>query len=113
LSRQLQDLLEVCLFAMRHLRLTRLKPRLVFVLRDQHDRSGTIHEDMLKQMRNALEQAARTMGSPLEDLIRLDGTAVFLLPSAVTSELRQGKEVSWTSELFSREVLRLRKEVFR
>lgn len=113
LSRQLQDLLEVCLFAMRHLRLMRLQPRLVFVLRDQHDRSSTVHEDMLKQMRSHLEDTAKSLGAPLEDLILLDGTAVFLLPSAVTSELRQGLEVCWTSELFAREVLRLRSEVFR
>lgn len=113
LSRQLQDLLEVTLFAMRHLRLARLQPRLVFVLRDQHDRSRDVHEDMLKQMRNHLEDTARTLGTPLQDLILLDGTAVFLLPSAVTSELRQGKEVCWTSELFAREVLQLRGEVFK
>eukprot|EP00443_Scrippsiella_acuminata_P043612 CAMPEP_0115277538 /NCGR_PEP_ID=MMETSP0270-20121206/57292_1 /TAXON_ID=71861 /ORGANISM="Scrippsiella trochoidea, Strain CCMP3099" /LENGTH=575 /DNA_ID=CAMNT_0002694183 /DNA_START=1 /DNA_END=1725 /DNA_ORIENTATION=+ len=113
LSRQLQDLLEVCLFAVRHLRLARIQPRLAFVLRDQHDRSRAVHEDMLKQMRSHLEDAARTLGSPLHDLIMLDSTAVFLLPSAVTSELRQGQEVCWTSELFAREVLHLRSEVFR
>lgn len=113
LSRQLQDLLEICLFAMKHLRITRLQPRLVFVLRDQHDRSNSVHEDMLKQMRKHLEETAISLGAPLEDLILLDGTAVFLLPSAVTSELRQGQEVCWTSELFAREVLRLRAEVFR
>ncbi|CAK9037355.1 Interferon-induced very large GTPase 1 (Very large-inducible GTPase-1) (VLIG-1) [Durusdinium trenchii] len=113
LSRQLQDLLEVCLFAMKHLRLSRLQPRLVFVLRDQHDRSRSVHEDMLKQMKNNLEEAAKTLGSPLQDLILLDGTAVFLLPSAMSSELRQGREVCWTSELFAREVLKLRADVFR
>eukprot|EP00927_Polykrikos_kofoidii_P046650 TRINITY_DN40817_c0_g1_i1.p1 TRINITY_DN40817_c0_g1~~TRINITY_DN40817_c0_g1_i1.p1 ORF type:complete len:1965 (-),score=341.65 TRINITY_DN40817_c0_g1_i1:114-6008(-) len=113
LSRQLQDLLEVSLFAMRHLRLARLQPRLVFVLRDQHDRSRSVHEDMLKQMRNHLEDAASTLGTPLEDIILLDGTAVFMLPSAVTSELRNGQEVCWTSELFAREVLQLRGEMFR
>ena len=59
------------------------------------------------------KDAARLLGSPLPDLIPLDGTAVFLLPSAMTSELRQGQEVCWTSELFSREVLHLRGEIFR
>ena len=108
-----EDLLEICLFAMKHLRLARLQPRLVFVLRDQHDRSRSVHEDMLKQMKSNLEDAAKTLGSPLQDLILLDGTAVFLLPSAMSSELRQGKEVCWTSELFAREVLKLRSEVFR
>ena len=105
--------MEVCLFAMKHLRLSRLQPRLVFVLRDQHDRSRSVHEDMLKQMKNNLEDAAKTLGSPLQDLILLDGTAVFLLPSAMSSELRHGKEVCWTSELFAREVLKLRADVFR
>lgn len=108
LSRQLQDLIEVCLFAMRHLRLMRQQPRIAFVLRDQHDRSRTVHEDMLKQMRRHLEETAQTLGSSLEDLILLDGTAIFLMPSAFTSELRQGREVSWTGELFAREILRLR-----
>lgn len=108
-----EDLLEICLFAMKHLRLSRIQPRLVFVLRDQHDRSRSVHEDMLKQMKNNLEDAAKTLGSPLQDLILLDGTAVFLLPSAMSSELRQGKEVCWTSELFAKEVLKLRSDVFR
>jgi len=113
LSRHLQDLLEVSLFALRHLRLARLRPRLVFVLRDQQDRSAAVYEDMLKQMRSHLSDAARTLGLPLDDIVRLSGTGVFLLPSAFTSEVRQGREVSWTSELFGREVLRLRADIFR
>ena len=43
LSRQLQDLLEVCLFALKHLQVTRIQPRVCFVLRDQHDRSKSVH----------------------------------------------------------------------
>ena len=68
---------------------------------------------MLKQMRSHLEDAAKSLGTSLGDLLLLDSSAVFLLPSAVTSELRQGQEVCWTSELFSREVLQLRREVFK
>jgi len=113
LSRQLQDLLEICLFAMQKLQFMRQPPRLMFVLRDQHDRSRAVHEDMLKQMKRHLDETARMLGLPLNKLILLDGTAVALLPSAFNAELRAGREIAVTSQLFANEVLILRQEIFR
>merc|ERR550532_2684917 len=114
LSRQLQDLLEVCLFAMQHLKVCRIQPKLLFVLRDQHDRSNGVHSDALRLMRKHLAEASAHLQLRLDELISLDPGSVFLLPSAFASDLDQntGREVRWATELFSQEALRLRRKIF-
>lgn len=115
LSRQLQDLLEVCLFAMQHLKVCRIQPKILFVLRDQHDRSHTVHGDALRLMRKHLAEASHHLSLHLDELISLDPGSVFLLPSAFASDLdhHTGREVRWSTELFSHEALRLRQKIFR
>eukprot|EP00746_Dinoflagellata_sp_MGD_P121039 gnl/MRDRNA2_/MRDRNA2_56343_c0_seq1.p1 gnl/MRDRNA2_/MRDRNA2_56343_c0~~gnl/MRDRNA2_/MRDRNA2_56343_c0_seq1.p1 ORF type:complete len:1766 (-),score=343.64 gnl/MRDRNA2_/MRDRNA2_56343_c0_seq1:73-5370(-) len=113
ISRQLQDLLEICLYAMKHLRVADVRPRICFVLRDQHDRSPAVHEDMLRNMKSNLQDAAKQIGiASVDELISLDSTAVFLLPSAFVTDVKNGVEVRWTTELFSAEILRLRCTIF-
>jgi len=114
LSRQLQDLLEVCLFAMQHLKVCRIQPRLLFVLRDQHDRSGGVHGDALRLMRKHLAEASTHLSLRLDELIQLDQDSVFLLPSAFASDVCEntGREVRWSTGLFANEALRLRQRIF-
>jgi len=114
LSRQLQDLLEVCLFAMQHLKVTKLQPKLLFVLRDQHDRSNSVHGDALRLMRKHLSEASNHLSLRLDDLIALDPGSVFLLPSAYASDLdpHTGREVIWSTGLFAQEALKLRRKIF-
>jgi hypothetical protein len=115
LSRQLQDLLEVCLFAMQHLKVCRIQPKLLFVLRDQHDRSHSVHGDALRLMRKHLAEASSHLSLRLDELISLDPGSVFLLPTAFASDLdpHTGREVRWPTELFAQEALRLRRKIFR
>jgi len=115
LSRQLQDLLEVCLFAMQHLKVCRIQPKLLFVLRDQHDRSHAVHGDALRLMRKHLAEASSHLSLRLDELISLDPGSVFLLPSAFASDLEPntGREVRWSTALFAQETLRLRRKIFR
>eukprot|EP00931_Biecheleriopsis_adriatica_P123962 TRINITY_DN9902_c0_g3_i1.p1 TRINITY_DN9902_c0_g3~~TRINITY_DN9902_c0_g3_i1.p1 ORF type:complete len:2101 (+),score=503.62 TRINITY_DN9902_c0_g3_i1:31-6333(+) len=115
LSRQLQDLLEVCLFAMQHLKVCRIQPKLLFVLRDQHDRSHAVHGDALRLMRKHLAEASSHLSLRLDELISLDPGSVFLLPSAFASDLEPntGREVRWSTELFAQEALRLRRKIFK
>merc|ERR1719394_995813 len=98
LSRQLQDLLEVCLFAMQHLKVTKLQPKLLFVLRDQHDRSHAVHGDALRLMRRHLAEASSHLSLRLDDLIALEPDSIFLLPSAFASDVdpNTGGEVIWS-----------------
>eukprot|EP00927_Polykrikos_kofoidii_P042349 TRINITY_DN36231_c0_g1_i1.p1 TRINITY_DN36231_c0_g1~~TRINITY_DN36231_c0_g1_i1.p1 ORF type:complete len:1967 (-),score=360.22 TRINITY_DN36231_c0_g1_i1:270-5858(-) len=114
LSRQLQDLLEVCLFAMQHLKVTKLQPKLLFVLRDQHDRSHGVHNDALRLMRKHLSEASSHLQLRLDDLISLDPGSVFLLPSAFATDLEPNthREVQWSTTLFASEALRLRHKIF-
>lgn len=114
LSRQLQDLLEVCLFAMQHLKVCRIQPKLLFVLRDQHDRSQSVHGDALRLMRKHLAEASLQLSLRLDELISLDPGSVFLLPSAFASDLdHTGREVRWSTELFAQEALQLRRKIFK
>ncbi|CAK9036364.1 unnamed protein product, partial [Durusdinium trenchii] len=114
LSRQLQDLLEVCLFAMQHLKVCRIQPKLLFVLRDQHDRSQAVHGDALRLMRKHLAEASLQLSLRLDELISLDPGSVFLLPSAFASDLdHTGREVRWSTELFAQEAMQLRKKIFK
>ncbi|CAD7940670.1 unnamed protein product [Amoebophrya sp. A25] len=112
LSRQLQDLIEICLFAMRHLKINKNKPKIGFVLRDQQDRSVEVHRQMLQTMKSHLHESAGKLGISLEDLIRIDDTAVYLLPSAYVTVRKHSCEVQWTPELFSQEILALRAQIF-
>eukprot|EP00933_Yihiella_yeosuensis_P020043 TRINITY_DN16169_c0_g1_i1.p1 TRINITY_DN16169_c0_g1~~TRINITY_DN16169_c0_g1_i1.p1 ORF type:complete len:969 (-),score=224.83 TRINITY_DN16169_c0_g1_i1:109-2913(-) len=115
LSRQRQDSLEVSLFAMQHLKVCRIQPKLLFVLRDQHDRSPGVHGDALRLMRKHLAEASSHLSLRLDELISLDPGSVFLLPSAFASDLEPntGREVRWPTELFAQEALRLRQKIFK
>lgn len=112
-SRQLQDLLEVCMFALKHLRVTNFQPDIFFVLRDQHDRSPTVHEDMLRHMKRHLSGCASRLGLKLEDVLRLNASSIHLLPSAYVSQIlpMNGAEVPTINEAFPDEVLKLRASV--
>ncbi|TEB18085.1 hypothetical protein C9890_0479 [Perkinsus sp. BL_2016] len=114
-SRQLQDLLEVCMFALKHLRVTNFQPDIFFVLRDQHDRSPTVHEDMLRHMKRHLAGCASRLGLKLEDVLRLNASSIHLLPSAYVSQVdpMSGKETSAVNETFPEEVVKLRSSVLK
>ena len=115
-SRQLQDLLEVCMFALKHLRVTNFQPDIFFVLRDQHDRSPTVHEDMLRHMKRHLAGCASRLGLKLEDVLRLNASSIHLLPSAYVSLVQPmtGSELPAINDpVFPDEVLKLRASVMR
>jgi len=112
MSRQLQELLEVCLFAMQHLHVCKMQPKLCFVLRDQHDRSRGVHEDALRLMRRHLVDASRHLGISLDRWLNVDSDAMYLLPSAFASDLVGSREVKWATELFASETFGLRKSLF-
>jgi hypothetical protein len=114
-SRQLQDLLEVCMFALKHLRVTNFQPDIFFVLRDQHDRSPTVHEDMLRHMKRHLSGCASRLGLKMEDVLRLNASSIHLLPSAYVSQVdpMSGKEIATVNETFPEEVLKLRASILK
>jgi len=108
-SRQLQELLEICLFAMKNLHVCRVQPKICFTLRDQSDRSRTVHQDALRMMRKHLHQAADGLGVQVGSMVDLDAEAIYLLPSAFASEvLPGGREVLRPTELFAEEAAGLR-----
>ena len=109
ISRQLQDLLEVCMFAMKHLKVANFQPLVSFVLRDQHDRSPSVHEDTLRHMRRHLADCASRLGIKLEEILRLDASSIHLLPSAFSTERAAGGgEVEVLNDLFGGEILKVR-----
>ena len=111
ISRQLQDLLEVCMFAMKHLKVANFQPLVSFILRDQHDRSPSVHEDTLRHMRRHLTDCASRLGIKLEEILRLDASSIHLLPSAFSTEKTGASEVEVINSLFSSEVLKVRSRI--
>uniref|UniRef100_A0A0G4G5G8 VLIG-type G domain-containing protein n=1 Tax=Chromera velia CCMP2878 TaxID=1169474 RepID=A0A0G4G5G8_9ALVE len=102
ISRILQNLMEVALWALGELRVLRIRPKIVFVLRDQEEfRNPDVHRDMLQRMRTALQDAAREADQELSGLLDLDDEGIFLMPGAFTKR----KE-------FAEQALRLRRKIF-
>ena len=66
-------------------------------------------------MRRHLHEAARSLDSRIETLVRLDEDAVCLLPSAFCCDVRGADQVEcqWPTEVFSNEILQLRQQLIK
>uniref|UniRef100_A0A0G4I2N0 VLIG-type G domain-containing protein n=1 Tax=Chromera velia CCMP2878 TaxID=1169474 RepID=A0A0G4I2N0_9ALVE len=84
ISRTLQNLMEVALWALGELReLKKIRPKIVFVLRDQNEfREEEVHRRMLARMKQALKEAATEANQELHELLDLQEDGVFLMPAA-------------------------------
>ena len=111
ISSQMKELLEVCLYAMDYLKVSDIRPELMFVLRDQRDRNTKVQNDALTLMKKLLKEATSSSRMNLDDLVSLRQDAVFLLPSAFSEQKRDGRTVEWPSAVFSEETFLLRSQM--
>ena len=112
LSRQLQELLEVALYAMHYLEVTRWRPDVLFALRDHVERDYEALHRQLASMRQSLDENAGKMNFDVNSLLKLDADSLFLLPPAFANEIYCGQEVKLPTVLFSNEVFALRQKIF-
>ena len=113
ISSQLKELLEVCLYAMKYLKVADVRPEMMFVLRDQRDRDTRVQNDALKLMKKLLKEAIGSSQMNFDDLVSLRQDAVFLLPNAFSEQMRDGRTVEWPSAVFSEEAFLLRSQILR
>jgi hypothetical protein len=112
LSRHLQELLEVALYAMHYLEVTRWRPDVLFALRDQVEREYEAIRGQLLSMRQNLDESASKWKVNVSQLLKLHADSLFLLPPAFANEVYAGKEVKLPTVLFSKDVLVLRQKIF-
>eukprot|EP00118_Oscarella_pearsei_P001779 m.8444 g.8444 ORF g.8444 m.8444 type:complete len:1870 (+) comp20602_c0_seq1:7-5616(+) len=113
LSRQLQELLEIAVFAMKNLEVARLQPDILFVLRDQVDRDAYATKGQLMLMRQGLTARAEKLQVEVNRFVNLNPESLYLLPPAFANELRNGKEFKLPTKLFSNESLQLRQRILK
>ena len=112
LQRQLRELLEVALFAMKHLEVLKIKPDIVFVLRDQADFDDDALKTQFITMSHALTENAEKLKLQISNFIDLSTDALHLFPSAFSVQERNGKKLKQPSNVFSEMILRLREQLF-
>ena len=112
ISSELNDLLEVCLYAMDTLKVAKIKPNVAFVLRDQRDcRNERVHQTALLKMQEAIRKAVSTSSKDVDDLIEIGSDSLFLLHPAFSETTRGTRSIEIPSLKFSRETFRLRKKI--
>jgi len=114
INAKLRDLLEICVYAMKHLKLAAIKPKIIFALRDIAENSAQIQQEMLLKMKDNLEQAASNLSININQIIDFSQEDMFLLPSAF--QLIQGDNktsIQKNNNLFSERVLEMRQYIFK
>jgi hypothetical protein len=112
LSRHLQELLEVALYAMHYLEVTRWRPDVLFALRDQVEREYEAIRGQLLSMRQNLDESTSKFKGNVKKLLKIHADSLFLLPPAFANEIYCGRETKLPTVLFSNGVLSLRKKIF-
>ena len=111
ISSQMRKLLEVCLYAMDYLKVADMRPEMMFVLRDQIDRTTKVQSDSLTLMKDMLREAMGNEEKNLDDLVSLRQDAIFLLPSAFSEVKLEGRTVKLPTGVFSEEAFFLRRKI--
>jgi len=114
INTKLRDLLEICVYAMKHLNLATIRPKIIFSLRDIVDNSGKTQQEMLLTMKSSLEEAAHKLSININELLDFSQEDIFLLPPAF--ELKQGDDQTSfqkNNSVFSSRVLEMRQYIFR
>ncbi len=65
----------------------------------------------MRLMRCHLSEAVGRLGVDLPERF-VEADSVFLLPSAFATDLRNGRERKWATEIFAQETLELRQSIF-
>ena len=112
LSRELQDLLEVALFAMKNLEVAKLQPDISVVLRDQADLDHDTLTGQLINMRKNLNEKAEKLQLQVSTFFNLNPDSMHLLPPAYETVKASAKDMKVPTKIFSDEVLRLRQKLF-
>ena len=105
----LQNLLGVCVYALKCLNMTGdRKPKVFFALRDQTTLDKNVQKEMLSTLIQKLQEEGTKNEIKIHEYIDLTQDDVFLLPPAFNKEENNGREVTRTNDLFASYTLYLR-----
>ena len=113
INTKLRDLLEICVYALKQLKLTNVQPKIIFALRDMADSSRETQQELFIAMKASLEEAAKSLVIDINSLINLSEDDVFLFPPAFQRTKAENRvEVQANNLLFSKIVLEMRSKIF-
>ncbi|CAF1323459.1 unnamed protein product, partial [Didymodactylos carnosus] len=87
LSSNLEGLIGMSLYAKLQLQNSPLKPKLLFVLRDQMDRNKKIFCEQLSQFKDNLQTSSRFLKVSIDDELEIKHENIVLLPSAFSEDI--------------------------
>jgi hypothetical protein len=114
ISSNLKDLIGMSFYAKLNIR-GPIKPKLLFVLRDQTDlTSNKIFFRQLTQLKEQLEAESQFLKSSIDDELEINNENVYLLPNAFSHEVNyiSGVTQRWRNQLFPKEICKLRNIIF-
>lgn len=111
LHRHLRELLEVALYALKCLRVLKIKPNLQFVLRDQADFDFQTLQSQFREMKEMLEEQAKKCELNISELVDLNLDSLHLLPSAFDVQERKGIKLKRPAKVFSDGILEMRRKL--
>jgi hypothetical protein len=109
-----QDLIGMSFYAKLHIR-SSIKPKLLFVLRDQADlTSKTTFFQQLTKLKEQLQHASIPLKSSIDDELDIYHENVYLLPNAFSYDENKisGVTQCWRNRTFPKEIIKLRNTIF-
>ena len=110
----LKDLIGMSFYAKLNIK-TPIKPKLLFVLRDQADLSSKeVFFKQLTELKEQLQNDSQFLKSSIDDELDIHHENLYLLPNAFSHEINaiSGLTQQWRTQLFPNEILKLRDIIF-
>ncbi|RNA07481.1 interferon-induced very large GTPase 1-like [Brachionus plicatilis] len=113
ISSNLEKILGITFFAKLNLANHSFKPLIMFVLRDQIDRSESSINGQVSKLKEGLIKESRFVGTSLDDVLNLDPKHITLLSNAFSEDYcnKLNIKIKWRNKIFPDEVLELRKKL--
>ncbi|CAF4476018.1 unnamed protein product [Rotaria socialis] len=114
LSASLEGLIGMSLFAKLHLQTSPLKPKLMFVLRDQMDRGQEVFVEQLAKLRNNLRKSSSFLRVSIDNELEIREEHLALLPCAFSEDTNVDLNLTqrWRNQTFPSEIMKLRSQIF-
>ena len=113
-SSNLKDLIGMSFYAKLQIQ-SPIKPKLLFVLRDQADlKSKTTFFRQLTELKEQLQNDSKFLKTSIDDELDINNENVYLLPNAIIHDVNPISNISqcWRNQTFPKEIIKLRNVIF-
>ena len=114
-SSNLEGLIGMSLYAKLQLQSSPLKPKLIFVLRDQMDRNKGVFVEQLIKLRTNLHNSSRFLHVSIDNELEMGDENLALLPSAISEDTNTDLNLTqqWRNQTFPAKINELRMQIIR